>query len=126
MSGKLDFDGELTLSLPVADLNRAIDWYQKVLGFRLDFRMDDVGWCELKSPVDKVTVGLSVVEQPNPGGATPTFGVKDIEAAKAFLESNDVRIDGEIITIENMVSLLTFYDVDGNTLMFAQLLAQNG
>jgi len=125
MSGKLDFDGELTLSLPVADLNRAIDWYQKVLGFRLDFRMDDVGWCELKSPVDNVTVGLSVVEKPNPGGATPTFGVKDIEAAKASLESNDVRIDGEIITIENMVSLLTFYDVDGNTLMFAQLLAQN-
>jgi len=125
MSGKLDFDGELTLSLPVADLNRAIDWYQKVLGFHLDFRMDDVGWCELKSPVDNVTVGLSVVEKPNPGGATPTFGVKDIEAAKASLESDDVRIDGEIITIENMVSLLTFYDVDGNTLMFAQLLAQN-
>lgn len=125
MSGNLDFDGELTLSIPVADLNRAIDWYQKVLGFQLDYRMDDVGWCELKSPVDKVTVGLSFVEKPNPGGATPTFGVKDIEAAKASLESNDVRIDGEIITIENMVSLLTFYDADGNALMFSQLLAQN-
>lgn len=125
MSGKLNFDGELTLSIPVSGLDRAIDWYQKVLGFRLDFRMDDVGWCELSSPVDNVTVGLSVVEKPNPGGATPTFGVKDIEVAKASLESNDVRIDGEIITIENMVSLLTFYDVDGNALMFSQLLAQN-
>ena len=125
MSEKFQFDGELTLSVPVADLDRSIDWYQKVLGFQLDYRMDDVGWCELKSPVDKVTVGLSVVEKPNPGGATPTFGVQDIEAAKASLETNDVRIDGEIITIANMVSLLTFYDVDGNALMFSQLVTQN-
>jgi len=125
MSLTFEFDGELTLSIPVADLDRAIDWYQKVLGFQLDYRLDDLGWCELKSPVDKVAVGLSVVEKPNPGGATPTFGVKNIEAAKASLESNDVRIDGEIVTIENMVSLLTFYDVDGNALMFSQLLTQN-
>lgn len=125
MFEQFEFDGELTLSIPVSGLDRAIDWYQKVLGFQLDYRLDDIGWCELNSPVDKVTVGLSVVEKPNPGGATPTFGVKDIEAAKASLETNDVRIDGDIITIENMVSLLTFYDVDGNALMFSQLLAQN-
>ena len=125
MSRQIKFDGDLTLSIPVADLNRAIEWYERVLGFQLDFRMDEVGWCELKSPVDNVSVGLSVVESPNPGGATPTFGVRDIEAAKASLETNDVRIDGEIITIENMVSLLTFYDVDDNALMFAQLVAQD-
>ena len=125
MSRQIEFDGDLTLSIPVADLNRAIEWYERVLGFQLDFRMDEVGWCELKSPVDNVSVGLSVVESPNPGGATPTFGVRDIEAAKASLETNDVRIDGEIITIENMVSLLTFYDVDDNALMFAQLVAQD-
>ena len=125
MSEQIEFDGDLTLSIPVADLNRAIEWYERVLGFQLDFRMDEVGWCELKSPVDNVSIGLSVVESPNPGGATPTFGVHDIEAAKASLETNDVRIDGEIITIENMVSLLTFYDVDDNALMFAQLVAQD-
>lgn len=125
MSRKIEYEGGLTVSMPVSDLDRAIDWYQSVLGFELDYRMDDIGWCELKSPVAGVNVGLSVVEKPNPGGATPTFGVKDIAAAKASLEANDVRIDGDVMTIENMVSLLTFYDADDNALMFFQMLAQN-
>ncbi len=125
MSRKIEYEGGLTVSMPVSDLDRAIDWYQSVLGFELDYRMDDIGWCELKSPVAGVNVGLSVVEKPNPGGATPTFGVQDIAAAKASLEANDVRIDGDVMTIENMVSLLTFYDADDNALMFFQMLAQN-
>ncbi len=125
MSRKIEYEGGLTVSMPVSDLDRAIDWYQSVLGFELDYRMDDIGWCELKSPVAGVNVGLSVVEKPNPGGATPTFGVKDIAAAKASLEAKDVRIDGDVMTIENMVSLLTFYDADDNALMFFQMLAQN-
>ena len=122
MTDKIDYADGLTLSMPVSDLDSAIDWYQKILGFELQYRMDDIGWCELVSSVANVNVGLSVVETPNPGGATPTFGVKDIAAAKLALEANDVRIDGDVISIENMVSLLTFYDVDGNSLMFFQLL----
>ena len=120
MSLQIAYDGGLAVSMPVADLDRAIDWYTKVLGFELDYRMDELGWCELKSSVDRVTVGLSVVETPNPGGATPTFGVSDIEAAKSALEAHNVRIDGDVITIENMVRLLSFYDIDGNALMFYQ------
>ncbi len=123
MSGNIEYDGSLTLSMPVADLERAIGWYQSVLGFELVYRMDELGWCEMSSSVDKVTVGLSVVEQPSPGGATPTFGVQDIETAKASLEGHGVRIDGDIITIDDMVRLLTFYDIDDNSLMFAQMLA---
>ena len=75
----------------------------------------------LNSSVKDVNVGLSVVEKPNPGGATPTFGVADIDAAKAALEAKDVRIDGDVITIENMVKLLTFFDPDDNALMFFQM-----
>ena len=120
MTEHIQFNGGPTLSLPVSDLDEAIDWYQKTLGFKLKYRLDDVGWCELGSSVDKVNVGLSVVESPNPGGATPTFGVQDINAAKATLQSIGVRIDGEIITIDGLVSLLTFYDQDNNSLMFYQ------
>lgn len=46
--------------------------------------------------------------------------MQDIEAAKRFLEQRGIRIDGEIITIEDMVRLLTFYDPDDNALMFYQ------
>ena len=123
MTDQIQFDGGLTLSLPVSDLDKAIDWYQQTLGFELKYRLDDVGWCELTSSVDKVSVGLSVVESPNPGGATPTFGVQDIKAAEASLKSMGVRIDGDIVSIEGLVSLLTFYDQDDNSLMFFQELS---
>lgn len=123
MADNIEYARDLTISMPVSDLDRGISWYETVLGFKLEYRMDDVGWCELVSPVADVNVGLSVVEKPNPGGATPTFGVKDIAAAKATLEANDVRIDGDVITIENMVKLLTFFDPDGNALMFAQMMS---
>ena len=124
MSTPIAYDGGLTVSMSVSDLDRAIDWYQRVLGFELEYRMDDIGWCELKSSVAKVNVGLSVVETPNPGGATPTFGVEDIESAKSSLEAAKARIDGDIITIENMVRFMTFYDADDNALMFYQMVAQ--
>ena len=122
MANDIQYDGGLTVSLPVADLDAAIAWYQSNLGFELQYRMDDIGWCELVSPVENVNIGLSVVEKPNPGGATPTFGVKDMAAAKAALEAKGVRIDGDVVTIEGMVSLLTFYDQDDNSLMFFQML----
>jgi predicted enzyme related to lactoylglutathione lyase len=121
MGEKIQYDGGLTISLPVSDLEAAIEWYESKLGFSLQYRMDDIGWCELVSPVENVNVGLSVVEQPNPGGATPTFGVKDINAAKSSLEEKGVRIDGDVINIDGMVSLLTFYDQDENSLMFYQM-----
>ena len=126
MTDAIEYDGGLTVAMPVSDLDRAIHWYHDVLGFELKYRMDDIGWCELVSPVANVNVGLSVVEKPDPGGSTPTFGVKDMQAAKVSLEANGVRIDGDIVTIENMVSLLTFYDADDNTLMFFQMLNADG
>jgi predicted enzyme related to lactoylglutathione lyase len=48
--------------------------------------------------------------------------VKDIEAARTYLESEGVRFDGEISQVEDMVRLTTFYDPDGNALMLAQQL----
>lgn len=123
---KLGFDGGLTVSMAVTDLDRGIEWYQRVLGFELIYRMDEIGWCEMHSPVDRVNVGLSAVEQPTPGGSTPTFGVNDIELAQAELAKHEVRTDGDIQTIEGMVKLLTFFDPDGNTLMLYQDLQTDG
>ena len=125
MTERIQYDGGLTVSLPVSDLDEAINWYQKTLGFELKYRLDEIGWCELTSSVENVNVGLSVVESPNPGGATPTFGVQDIQAAEASLQSKDVRIDGDIVTIPGLVSLRTFYDQDDNSLMFYQELASD-
>ena len=121
MGGSLGYDGGLTCSMQCGDLDKAIAWYSDRLGFELVYRMDDMGWCEMKSPVERVNVGLSQVEKPEvKGGATLTFGVRDIAKARKQLESQDVRFDGDTMTIPDMVSLATFFDADGNKLMLYQ------
>jgi len=121
----IDYDGGLTCSLGAADLERSIAWYQNVLGFALLYKRDDIAWCELSSAVARVNIGLSQVEEPGgKGGATLTFGVADIEAARAALDRHGVRQDGPIRDIAGMVRLLTFYDPDDNALMFYQDLSQ--
>ncbi|QLC25123.1 VOC family protein [Parasphingopyxis algicola] len=119
------FDGGLTCSMGVSDLGKAIDWYEEVLGFSLLYRVDDIAWAELSTSVEKVNLGLSQVEEVKQGGGvTPTFGTQNIEAAKADLDAKNVRQDGPIQTIPDMVKLLTFYDPDGNALMFYQDIAE--
>ena len=120
MTKSIDYDGGLTLSISVSDLDDAIAWYESVLGFKLIYKLDDMGWCELSTGVERVSVGLGVREDVQPGGATPTFGVTDIEEARASLETNGVKLDGDIMEIPEMVKLQTFYDPDGNSLMLYQ------
>jgi catechol 2,3-dioxygenase-like lactoylglutathione lyase family enzyme len=118
----LDYDGGLTCSMGATDLDRSIAWYRDVLGMELLYRRDDIAWCEMKSPVTNVNVGIGVREgrTGGAGGATLTFGVHDIEAAKAELDRHGVRQDGGIMEIPDMVKLLTFFDPDDNALMFYQ------
>ena len=126
MANPIDYDGGLTLSLPVSDLEKSIAWYQDTLGCNLLYKKDEMGWCEMSTGVERVNVGLSVTEEGKPGGATPTFGVKDIETARASLQEKNVELDGDIMTIPDMVRLQTFYDPDGNSLMFYQDLSDGG
>lgn len=120
-SAGITFDGGLTCAISVTSLDHAIPWYERVLGMKLLYRRDDIAWCELETGVARVNVGLSQVETAGgPGGATLTFGVTDLAAAKAALDTADVRQDGPINEIPGMVRLLTFFDPDGNALMFYQ------
>ena len=121
MPSALAYDGGLTCSLGVKDLKTSLAWYQDVLGFRLLYHLEDLGWCELATEIKGVNLGLSQVERPEvKGGATLTFGVKDIDAARRLLEEKSVRFDGPTQTIQDMVKLAPFYDPDGNTLMLYQ------
>jgi catechol 2,3-dioxygenase-like lactoylglutathione lyase family enzyme len=121
----IGYDGGLTCSLGVSSLDTGIAWYRDVLGFNLLYRKDDIAWCELSSPVARVNVGLGVREEAGgKGGATLTFGVADIDAAKAELDRHGVRQDGPIQDIPGMVRLLTFFDPDDNALMFYQDLSE--
>lgn len=75
----------------------------------------------MQSPISKINVGLSERESiETGGGAILTWGVNDIELAKKELQNCKVKFDGEIMTIPDMAKILTFYDLDGNSLMLAQ------
>ena len=121
MASPLGYNGGLTCALEVTDLGKSVEWYQSVLGFKLLYKLDDMGWCELETETPRVNVGLSQVEKAGgKGGATLTFGVKDIDAARKQLESKDVRFDAPTQTIPEMVKLATFFDPDNNALMLYQ------
>lgn len=111
-------------AITVSDFQAALAWYNNVLGFATSYVVDEMGWGEVNTPIPGFTIGI----QTDPGsagkegGATVTFSVADIEAARAELESKGVRFDGPINEIPGMVKLTTFSDPDGNHFMFAQTL----
>jgi catechol 2,3-dioxygenase-like lactoylglutathione lyase family enzyme len=117
----IGYTGEITVSVNVSNFEQALDWYTQVLGFELVYRMDEYGWGELKTFTGGVYIGLSQTEEVKIGGTVPTFGVDDIDAARAALERHGVRMD-EIFEISGMVKLLGFYDPDGNPWMLAESL----
>ncbi|MEU8819325.1 VOC family protein [Actinoplanes sp. NPDC048796] len=118
------YDGIFTPWLAVTDMDRSIEWYQRVLGFEIEFRADDkVGWCEFVTPTKDVYLGLYRMPGVAPGGgAMPTFGVRDLAAERARLTEMGVRIQGPDQVIPDLISFLTFLDPDGNALMFCQVL----
>ena len=117
-----EYSQNMVISIGVSDLDRAIEWYKDALGLELVYKLDQYGWCEMSTATKHVTIGLGQNEDLKTGGATPTFGVADIDAARKHLESKDVRFDGDTYEIEGMVKLATFYDPDGNSFMLAQSL----
>src|SRR6187431_1258588 len=44
----IDYADHLTISCSVSDLEPAIAWYRDLLGFELIYKLDDMGWCELR------------------------------------------------------------------------------
>ena len=121
----LAYDGGLTVGYQVSDIKKAIDWYTSMLGFTLTYHIEDMGWCELATELKGVNIGLSQVEKPNVGlSGKLTWGVKDIDAARKILEAKKVRFDGPTIEIPGMVKLATFFDPDGNPMMFYQSLGE--
>jgi catechol 2,3-dioxygenase-like lactoylglutathione lyase family enzyme len=123
----LPYDGGLTCAMECADLQTSVEWYQAILGFELLYVADELAWAELRSPVARVNIGLSQVENPSQqGGATLTWGTTDLDGMRARLEAANVRFDGDTQEIPDMVRLATFFDPDGNTHMLYQDIAPQG
>ncbi len=118
------FNGTITLSSSVKDLDASMAWFKDMLGFEEVFKVPEAGWAEVSTPAAGVSIGLGQNQQVDGrGGTTPVFGVVDINAARAELEGKGVRFDGDTVELPGMVKLATFFDPDGNSYMLAQPLA---
>jgi catechol 2,3-dioxygenase-like lactoylglutathione lyase family enzyme len=125
-TGPIGYAGHMTAAIGVSDMERSRSWFQELLGFEPIYTLVEWGWCELRTPIPGVNLGIGQEETLTPqGGATLTFGVTDIAAARAHLERNGVRFDGATREIEGMVRLAIFYDLDGNSFMLAQRLERD-
>lgn len=124
MSATPEYNGSLTIAMHVRDRKVAIDWYRSRLGFELLYDVEEIGWCEVATPVTggMVSLGFSEVEEPRVGGPVPVFGVVDLDGVRKSLEAQAVRFDGDTQVIPGMVKLATFFDPDGNALMLSQSL----
>jgi predicted enzyme related to lactoylglutathione lyase len=120
----IDFNGGLTIAMQSKDRKAAMAWYKETLGWDMLYDVEEIGWCEIRTSVEHVNIGLSDVESPKVGGPVPTFGVSDIDAARKEMEGKGVKFDGETREYPGMVKLATFYDRDGNALMLFQDLSQ--
>lgn len=121
----MNFNGTITLSSAVSDLEASLAWFKNVLGFDETFKVAEAGWAEVATPAEGVSIGLAQTDEPvdGAGGSTPVFGVDDIDAARAELEAKGVKFEGDTVELPGMVKLATFFDPDGNRYMLAQSLA---
>jgi catechol 2,3-dioxygenase-like lactoylglutathione lyase family enzyme len=49
------------ISVGVSDYARSLEWYREVLGFEVEYELQEYGWCELKTPFG-FNIGLGQAE----------------------------------------------------------------
>jgi catechol 2,3-dioxygenase-like lactoylglutathione lyase family enzyme len=115
-----------TVMVPVADQDRAIDFYVEKLGFekRADVPFGDANrWVEV-APVGAATTVALV--QPMEGQETGVesrvaFETTDIEADHAALRERGVDVDAEVMRMGGPVPPMFFFrDQDGNRLLIVE------
>lgn len=120
----VELNKTITIALSVADRQVSADWYSRHLGFEVIFAADEMGWTEMSTNTDGVTLGFGDQESPKPGNCVPVFGVASVDSSRSALEAEGVEFDGDVITVEGMVKVTTFYDPDKNALMIAEDLSK--
>jgi catechol 2,3-dioxygenase-like lactoylglutathione lyase family enzyme len=115
-----------TAMVPVADQDRAIEFYTEKLGFekRADVPFGDGNrWVEVAPPGAATTVALV---QPMEGQETGiesriAFDSTDIEADHAALRERGVDVDAEVMRMGGPVPPMFFFrDQDGNRLLIVE------
>jgi predicted enzyme related to lactoylglutathione lyase len=103
-----------------ADLDRAIEWYTRVLGLRIRFRIG--AWAEFETEGASLALHRRRAVKRGRGrpNATAIFEVADIRAARARLSERGVRLVGGVKPVGEHGFLAAFADPDGNVFQLWQ------
>jgi len=115
-----------TMMVPVADQDRAIDFYTEKLGFekRVDVPFGDGNrWVEVSPPGAATTIALVQPREGESAGieARVALDSTDIEADHAALRERGVDVDAEVMRMGGPVPPMFFFrDADGNRLLIVE------
>ena len=116
-----------TVVLPVADQERAIEFYVEKLGFekRVDVPFGNgYRWVEVAPGDDETTVALAPPPEGKPAGGRETgisLHTDDIDGYHAQLKADGVDVDAEVSRMGDPVPpLFWLRDPEGNSLMVVQ------
>jgi lactoylglutathione lyase len=117
---KMGITGVRTVGVPVADQDRALEFYVDTLEFekRLDVPLGGGRrWIEVAPPGAGTTIALVAAPGGVPGGVETgvRFTTEDAEADHAELLSRGVEVD-EVLRWEGVPPMFAFRDQDGNGL----------
>jgi predicted enzyme related to lactoylglutathione lyase len=107
----------------VTDMDRAVRFYQDVLGLRIT-RRDGSNWAEFDAGPIRLALHGAVEGRPmQPGGATAVFGVDDLDSARAELEGRGATFDEHLGEVEGFARFASFRDPDGNAVQIIEYAA---
>lgn len=110
-----------TVGIPVADHERAIDFYVNKLGFEklMDAEFaPGLRWVEVAPPGASTSVALCPASEETPAGADTgiRLATTDATADHASLRDRGVDVDEEVLRWEGVPPMFSFRDPDGNRL----------
>jgi len=120
----ITFTGVRAVGIPVADQERALEFYQRTLGFekRLDGEFaPGQRWIEVGPPGGEASLALMKATPDGPAGIDTRIrlATTDAAAAHAGLVANGVDADAAIIPFP--VPMFAFRDPDGNRLVVVEV-----
>ena len=96
------------------DMDRAVKFYEDVLGLRLAFR-EGSRWAEFEAgPVRLALHGAIEGRAIEEGGGTAVFRVDDLDASRARLEAEGVEFEEHVGEVEGFARFASLRDPDGN------------
>lgn len=103
----------------VTDFDRALKFYQEVIGLKLSFAMpecDGPRWAEFEVGDAALCIGRTPDWKPSPDGCTVALEVDDFDSAIAKLREADVKITMEPMDT-GVCHMAGVEDPDGNPLL---------